>query len=200
MLGTWINFLGFLRDSATSIFWHRNKSQPTSHQSTILELVLKVFAILFMCEQHIIFKFEPTKRNLRKAMLFCFHLKKSAAGHHRLLVEAYGNYTLTVQAVENWFRRFKSDDFDHPWIQGNAVHMVRPEGCNLFFLLAGHKVEFIAPCGANKSTFWPYSRKKIVCNTEKTFILLVWLLSSLFSGIKLHTRKINFFFPSCTMY
>ena len=62
------------------------------------------------------------------------------------------------------------------------------------FLLAGHKVDFIAPCGANKSTFWPYSRQKIVCNTGKTFILLVWLLPLLCSGIKLHTRKINFFF------
>ena len=70
----------------------------------------------------------------------------------------------------------------------------------LFFLLAGHKVDFIAPCGSNKSTFWPASRKKIVCNTGKTFILLVLLLPSLCSGIKLHTRKINFFFPSCTMY
>ena len=69
-----------------------------------------------------------------------------------------------------------------------------------FFLLAGHKVDFIAPCGTNKSTFWPASRKKIVCNTGKTFILLMWLLTSLCSGIKLHTRKINFFFPSCTMY
>ena len=71
---------------------------------------------------------------------------------------------------------------------------------NIFFLLAVHKVDFIAPCGANKSTFWPASRKKIVYNTGKTFILLVWLLPSLCSGIKLYTRKINFFFPSCTMY
>ena len=70
----------------------------------------------------------------------------------------------------------------------------------IVFLLAGHKVDFIAPCGANKSTFWPASRTKIVCNTGKTFILLVWFLPSLCSGIKLHTRKINFFFPSCTMY
>ena len=71
---------------------------------------------------------------------------------------------------------------------------------NIFFLLAGHKVDFIAPCGANKSIFWPYSRKKIVCNAGKTFILLVWLLPSLCSGIKIHTRKINFFCPSCTIY
>ena len=54
-------------------------------------------------------------------------------------------------------------------------------------------MDFIAPCGTNKSTFWPASRKKIVCNTGKTFILLMWLLPSLCSGIKRHTRKINFF-------
>ena len=64
---------------------------------------------------------------------------------------------------------------------------------NILFLLAGHKVDFIAPCGANKSTFWPARRKKIVCNTGKTFILLEWLLPSLCLGIKLHTRKIIFF-------
>ena len=72
---------------------------------------------------------------------------------------------------------------------------------NIFFLLARHKVDFIAPCGTNKSTFWPYSRKKIVCNTGKTFILLVWLLPSLCSGIILHTRKIIFFslIAQCTI-
>ena len=64
-------------------------------------------------------------------MLFFFHLKKSAAGCHRLLVEAYSNHTPTVQTVENWFQRFKSGNFVRPWIQGNAVHMMEPEGCNL---------------------------------------------------------------------
>ena len=49
-------------------------------------------------------KFEPTKRNLREAMLFCFHLKKSADRCHRLLVEAYNNHTPTVQSVKNRFR------------------------------------------------------------------------------------------------
>ena len=57
-------------------------------------------------------EFEPTKRNLQEAILFCFHLKKSAAGCHRSIVEAYNNHTLTVQTVKNWFRRFKSGDFD----------------------------------------------------------------------------------------
>ena len=58
-----------------------------------------------------------------------------------------------------------------------------------FFLLADQKVNFLNPK-------W----KKIVFNRGKTFILLVWLLPSLFSGIKLQTRKINFFLPSCIMY
>ena len=76
-------------------------------------------------------KFEPTRHNFREAMLFFFHFKKSAAGCHRLLVEEYGNYTRTIQTVEDWFRRLKSGDFDHPWIQGNAMHMGGPKGCSL---------------------------------------------------------------------
>ena len=48
-------------------------------------------------------KFEPTKRNLREAMLFCFYLKKATAGCHRLLIEAYGNHIPKVQTVENEF-------------------------------------------------------------------------------------------------
>ena len=54
-------------------------------------------------------------------------------------------------------------------------------------------MDFIATCGSNKSIFWPSSRKK-------KLILLVWLLPSLCTEIKLLTRKINFFFPSCTIY
>ena len=61
------------------------------------------------------------------------------------------------------------------------------------FLLVGHKVDFIAQCGSNKSIFWPHSEKKIMCDTKKRLILLVWLLPSLCLGIKLQTRKINFF-------
>ena len=72
-----------------------------------------------------------------------------------------------------------------------------PRKISFFSLVAQY---IFSTSGPNKSTFWPASRKKIVCNTGKTFILLVWLLPSLCSGIKLHTRKINFFFPSCTMH
>ena len=43
------------------------------------------------------------------------------------------------------------------------------------------------------------ARERHCASREKKFILLVWLLPSLCSGIKLHTRKINFFFPTCTI-
>ena len=56
--------------------------------------------------------FVPTKRNLREALLFCFHLKKKAAEGHRLLCEAYGDYAPSISNCKYWFRRFKSDDFD----------------------------------------------------------------------------------------
>ena len=42
-----------------------------------------------------------------------------------------------------------------------------------------------------KSIFWPPEINKIVCDKEKTLFLIVPLL--LCSGIKIHTRKINFF-------
>ena len=54
-------------------------------------------------------------------------------------------------------------------------------------------MHFIASCGTKKIHFSTPSRKKIVCKTGKTFILLVWLLPSLCLGIKLNTCKIYFF-------
>ena len=46
---------------------------------------------------------------MRKALLFCFNLKKSAAESHRMLVEAYGDNVLSCR---DWFRRFNDDNFD----------------------------------------------------------------------------------------
>ena len=48
-------------------------------------------------------KFESTKRNLPEGMIFCFQLKNSAAGCHRLFVEAYGNHTPTVRLLKIGF-------------------------------------------------------------------------------------------------
>ena len=52
--------------------------------------------------------FVPTKQHLRKALNFCFDLKKVAVGGHRLLCEAYGEHARSIKTCEYWFRRFKS--------------------------------------------------------------------------------------------
>jgi len=56
--------------------------------------------------------FEPTKRHLRKVLLYFFSIKKSAVELHRLLVEIYGEAALSEITCRDWFRRFKSGDFD----------------------------------------------------------------------------------------
>jgi len=42
----------------------------------------------------------PIKRNVREALLFCFHLKKSAAESQRMLSETYGDYTPSISTRE----------------------------------------------------------------------------------------------------
>ena len=56
--------------------------------------------------------FVPETDDLRKALIFCFHLKKSAAESHRMLVEAYGDHALSEATCKRWFRRFRDGDFD----------------------------------------------------------------------------------------
>lgn len=57
-------------------------------------------------------EFVPTKEDVRNALLTFFKSKKSARESHRLLVEAYGEHALSKSQCEEWFRRFKSGDFD----------------------------------------------------------------------------------------
>lgn len=56
--------------------------------------------------------FIPKKAHLREALLFCFHLKRSAAESHRMLSEAYGNHALSETCCREWFKQFKMGDFD----------------------------------------------------------------------------------------
>ena len=49
---------------------------------------------------------------MRKALLFCFNLKKSAAESHRMLVEAYGDNALSKTTCRDWFRRSNDENFD----------------------------------------------------------------------------------------
>ena len=56
--------------------------------------------------------FVPTNNDLRTALVFCYHLKKIAAESHRMLVEAYGEHALGKTQCFEWFKKFKSGNFD----------------------------------------------------------------------------------------
>ena len=43
---------------------------------------------------------------------FLLHLKKTAAESYRMLVEAYGEHALGKSQCFEWFKKFKSGDFD----------------------------------------------------------------------------------------
>ena len=48
--------------------------------------------------------FEPNERHLRELLIYFFNLKKSAAEAHRLLVETYGEVTLSKRSWREWFQ------------------------------------------------------------------------------------------------
>ena len=56
--------------------------------------------------------FEPNKCHLREVLIFCFKWKKTAAEAHRMLVKIYGDNAPSDKTCREWFRRFKSSDFD----------------------------------------------------------------------------------------
>ena len=57
-------------------------------------------------------KYVPSNNDLRGALIFCFHLGKSAIESHRTLVEAYGDHALGQTQCNEWFNKFKSGNFD----------------------------------------------------------------------------------------
>ena len=56
--------------------------------------------------------FVPTNYDLRTALVFCYHLNITAAKSHRMLVEAYGEHALGKTQCFEWFKNFKSGNFD----------------------------------------------------------------------------------------
>ena len=56
--------------------------------------------------------FVPGNYDLRTALIFCYDLKKTAAESHRMLVEAYGEHALGKSQCFEWFKKFKSGNFD----------------------------------------------------------------------------------------
>ena len=56
--------------------------------------------------------FEPNKRHLWELLINIFHLKKSAAEAHRLLVERYGEAASSERSCRELFQKFKNGEFD----------------------------------------------------------------------------------------
>ena len=56
--------------------------------------------------------FVPDKDHMREALHFCFYLKKKAVEARLLLEEAYDEHALSKTTCKDWFKRFKSGDFD----------------------------------------------------------------------------------------
>ena len=54
----------------------------------------------------------PKNYDLRTTLIFCYHLKEIAAESHRMLLEAYGGHALGKSRCFEWFKKFKSGDFD----------------------------------------------------------------------------------------
>ena len=55
--------------------------------------------------------FVPGNYDLRTASIFCYHLKKTAAESHRMLVEAYSEHALCESQCFEWFKKFRSGNF-----------------------------------------------------------------------------------------
>ena len=56
--------------------------------------------------------FVPGNYDLRTALIFNIDLKKTAAESHRMLVEAYGEHALGKSQCFEWFKKFRSGNFD----------------------------------------------------------------------------------------
>ena len=61
---------------------------------------------------------EPNSRHSREVLIFCFPLKKTAAGAHRMLSSTYGEIAFSEKTCCKWFQRFKSGDFDVQYQHG----------------------------------------------------------------------------------
>ena len=57
--------------------------------------------------------FVPGNYDLRTALIFCYRLTKTAGGEsHRMLVETYGEHALGKSQYFEWFKKFRSGNFD----------------------------------------------------------------------------------------
>jgi len=64
---------------------------------------------IFLCE-HV--SFRAKKHHFREVLFYFFSVKNYAVESHRLLVEAYGEAVLSETMCPDWFRCFRSGDFN----------------------------------------------------------------------------------------
>lgn len=72
------------------------------------------FFTLICCSRTKLLNFELNKRHLREALLFCFHLKKTAAQAHDMLMDAYDTYAPSKTMCRDCFKDgdFKVEDHE----------------------------------------------------------------------------------------
>jgi len=68
--------------------------------------------------------YEPNSRHLREVLIFCFNMKKSAAEAYRMLLNTYGEASISGRTCQEWFQRFKNGDFDVEDRHGDGREMV----------------------------------------------------------------------------
>ncbi|GFV40746.1 mariner Mos1 transposase [Trichonephila clavipes] len=56
--------------------------------------------------------FMPSNHDMRRALIFYYHLKENAAESHQMLVKAYGGNALSRAQSNRWFEKFQNGDFD----------------------------------------------------------------------------------------
>jgi len=72
-------------------------------------VILYQHHISFLCEN---VSFRAKKASFARSFTLLFSVNKSAVASHQLLVEAYGEVILSETMCRDWFRHFKSSDFD----------------------------------------------------------------------------------------
>ena len=75
-------------------------------------LDIKVASFVYSVKSYCALKMEIPEGHFRLILLFCFRKEKSAAQAHRKLCGVYGDEFLSERQCQNWFARFRSENFD----------------------------------------------------------------------------------------
>ena len=68
--------------------------------------------------------FESNSRHLREVLIFCFHLKKTAAEAHQMLSSNYDEAAINARTYREWFEGFKSGGFDVEDLHGGGKEKI----------------------------------------------------------------------------